>query len=244
MTAAWLSSAALTAKPRGASQVSDGGGVDRDAEQARRPGGVHLHDAGRMRSRIVVDDPGRDPGSGDFGDERRGTIRGDARQVGRDPLLVAHRRLGAQAQAACRVAHGRSVEDGRLEDDPGRRVGDLGVGPAHDPGEADRSLTVRDHEHPLVEPPLEVVDGDQRLPVSRPADDDPATGDAIRVVRVHRLTELVHHVVRDVHDRRDGPHPGRHQAVGHPGRRLRLTDAVEVARGEPRAQLGVADLDR
>ena len=54
-------------------------------------------------------------------------------------------------------------------------------------------------------------------PRPRATDDDAAVRDRVGVIRVHRLTELVHDVVRHVHDRRDGAHAGGQQAALHPG---------------------------
>ena len=54
----------------------------------------------------------------------------------------------------------------------------------------------------LVQGPLLVVDRLERLAVAAAAHHDPSVRDAIRVIRVHRLAQLVHHVVRDVHHRR------------------------------------------
>ena len=104
-------------------------------------------------------------------------------------------------------------------------------------------LAVGDHEHPLVQLPLEVVDRQQPLPRSPAAHDDLAAGDRIGVVGVHRLPELVHDVVRDVHDRADRAHAGRDQPALHPLRRWAVGDAVEPARREARVELGLLDPD-
>ena len=58
---------------------------------------------------------------------------------------------------------------------------------------------------------------------------------------MHRLTELVHHVVGHVDHRADRPHPGRHQAPLHPVRRRSIGDLGEPARREPRAEIPVLD---
>ena len=101
--------------------------------------------AARPSPHVAVAAPGRcrrsprHPGAGDLRDQPRRAVRGEPRQVVPDPLLVAQAGLGAEPEPARRVPDRRPMEDGRLEDDPGRRVADLGARPAHDPGQADGS---------------------------------------------------------------------------------------------------------
>ena len=186
---------------------------------------------------VVVDDATRDACAGDLRNEPRGAVDRVPREVVTDPLLVAHARLGAEAKAAGRVADRRPVEDRRFEDDPRRPLPHLGRGAAHDPGKADRPLAIGDDEHLVVELALDVIDRHQCLPLARPADDDLASGNRVGVIGMHRLAELMHHVVRDVHHRADRPHPGRDQPALHPVRRRSVRHAVEPARREPWIEL-------
>ena len=95
----------------------------------------------------------------------------------------------------------------------------------------------------LVELALDVIDRHQSFPRARPADDDLASGDRVGVIGMHRLPELVHHVVRDVHHRADRPHPGRDQPALHPVRRRSVRHALEPARREPWIEIGFLDAD-
>ena len=90
---------------------------------------------------------------------------------------------------------------------------------------------------------LDVVERRQGLPRCRPPHHD-RTREARRVVGVQGLAQLEHHVVGDVHDQRDRPHPGAEQAPLHPprGRGLRV-DAVHAAGDEARAPV-VGEGDR
>jgi hypothetical protein len=156
-------------------------------------------------------------------------------------LLVAHAGLRAQAEPTSSVADRRATEDGRLEDDAPGRIGHLGRCAAHDARQADRALPVGDDEHPLVQAPLDVVDRLQRLAGTRPTHDDLSGGDRIRVVGMLWLSELVHHVVRDVHHRADRAHSRRDEPALHPVRRRPVVDVIEPQRGEARAEPGLLD---
>ena len=207
------------AEPERLEQLANAPGVELHAEQPAHPRDVDRDPARRLRLGVVVDDAARDPRAGDLRNQPRGAVDRVAREVVTDPLLVAHARLGAEAEAAGRVADRRPVEDRRFEDDPRRPLPHLGRGAAHDPGKADRPLAIGDDEHLLVELALDVIDRHQSFPRARPADDDLASGNRVGVIGMHRLPELVHHVVRDVHHRADRPHPGRDQPALHPVRR-------------------------
>ena len=67
--------------------------------------------------------------------------------------------------------------------------------------------------------------------------------EAIGVVRMERLAELEHHIVRDVDRVVDRSHPGRDQSVLHPLRRWSDGHVLEVRRTEPPAPVGILDPD-
>ena len=141
----------------------------------------------------------------------------------------------------CRPRDRHGVEMGGLEDDLARRIGDLQLCRAHDAGEADDSAAlcavagIGDEEVLRVECPRRVVQRHERLPRSRPAHGE-GRRELLRVIRVERLAELKHHVVRDVHREADRPHPGLEQAAGHPERGARRrVDARDGERGEAAA---------
>ena len=139
-----------------------------------------------------------------------------------------------------------------FEPDPGGRlhqhargvVGDLGDLPAHDPGDPARPLGVADQRHVGVEGPLDVVEGDHRLPRLRAPDHDAPAANLVQVEGVERLGSGQHHVVGDVDDVRDRALAGGRQALLEPDGRLPHLHALEHAPGEPQADVGVGDLDR
>ena len=85
--------------------------------------------------RVRVDDPGRDRAAGPRLDEPGAAVGAEPRQPVLLALLEAEARLGPQGVAERRPADAHRVEDGRLDDDVGGRVRDLGRGTAHDPGD-------------------------------------------------------------------------------------------------------------
>ena len=105
------------------------------------------------------------------------------------------------------------LEVRRLEQDVGRRLADLRLLAAHDPGERDRALAVGDHQVGRLELPVDAVERAQRLARPRAPHDDPLAGERREVEGVERVAEREHDVVRDVDDVRDRPHPGRERAA-------------------------------
>ncbi len=119
-----------------------------------------------------------------------------------------------------------------------RGVADLGRRPTHDPGQAEHAAAgscgrVGDQQVLGVQGTVDVVERREALARRGPAHHD-RRRDLGQVVRVERLPEVEHHVVRDVDRQRDGPHAGALEAVLHPGRRGRgRVDAAHDPRHEP-----------
>ena len=117
------------------------------------------------------------------------------------------------------------------------------------PATADRARRVGDQQHVGGELALDVVERLEPLPGAsrgarrswrRPS----APGvDRRRVERVDRLAELEHHVVRGVDDVRDRALAGGEEAHLDAVRRRADGHAAHPAADEPRAQVGVADVD-
>ena len=145
--------------------------------------------------------------------------------------------------ALAAAQHRQRLEVRRLEHHRRRRVGDLGVLAAHHAGETDRPLGVGDHEVVGSELAACAVERDELLPGARAADDDPAAGERLSVVRVQRAAEREHHVVRDVDDVRDRAHPRADQPCLQPRRRLADRHVAQNARDEARARFEVVDRD-
>ncbi len=113
---------------------------------------------------------------------------------------------------------------------------DLGVGAAHDPGEADRPSRIGDEQRLGVEVADDVVERLEALARPREPDDDPAVADRRGVERVDRLAELEHHVVARVDDVADRALAGGQEAHLDPVRRRPDRHAAHPAADEARAQ--------
>ena len=156
--------------------------------------------------------PGRDGAAGPGLDEPRAPIGAESCESVLLALLEPEARLRTQAVAEGRPTDAHRVEDRRLDDDVGRRVGDLGSGAAHDPGDRQWSGGIGDEERLGIERTLDVVEGLEPFTVAREADDQACVVDGGSVERVDRLAELQRQVVAHVDDVADGPLAGRDQA--------------------------------
>ena len=170
---------------------------------------LHAHAQRRARRQVAadVDRARRHARAADLDEQPRGGARGDRRQVRVDALLPAVRGLRAQAERL-RCAQDLSAREvGRLEHDRRRALADLGVGAAHDAGDA---LTA-----PSASAITSIDGSSARSCPSSVRSVSPARARRARqacaaharvVVGVHRAAEVVHDVVRDVDDVRDRAH--------------------------------------
>ena len=87
-------------------------------------------------------------------------VRSAPSRASRCSWPFSKRRLASERRrvAERRAADADRVEDGRLDDDVGRRVGDLGRGAAHDAGDPERSRRVGDEQRVRVELAIDVVE--------------------------------------------------------------------------------------
>ena len=106
----------------------------------RRPeGDVRERRLGRVR----IDDARRDLATRPLGDEAGRPVGADPREAELLALLEAQAGLGPQGVAEGRPADADRVEDGRLDDDVGGPLPDLGGGAAHDAGDPERTALGR-----------------------------------------------------------------------------------------------------
>ena len=103
-------------------------------------------------------------------------------------------------------------------------------------------LGVADEQVVGRERPLDAVERRHPLAASASRTTRPRPGEPVEVERVQRLAPLEQHVVRDVDDVRDRPHPGEHEPPRHPGGRLPHRHPDAPSR-EPRAAIGRLDRD-
>ena len=160
-------------------------------------------------------------------------------RCGIDALLPAVRSLGAQRMALGAPENPDRLEVRRLEEHVRRLLRHLGVEPAHDPGEGDCALGVRDHEVGRVELSRIAVEGRELLAVPRTANDDAPAGERVEIEDVQWIAERVHDVVRHVDDVRDRPHARRHEPRLEPERRgrdhARRGRGARCSAGSPRS---------
>jgi hypothetical protein len=121
-------------------------------------------------------DRARQLGAGEVDQKPAGEHRGRLCRIRVDTLLPLVRALGAQREALRRAKDADRLEVRRLEQDLGRRVGDLGLEPAHDRSERDRLLPVRDQQVAREELTQRAVERAERLSLARSAHHDPSAG--------------------------------------------------------------------
>ncbi len=172
--------------------------------------------------------------AGQVQDQAGSVLDGGTRQRRVDAALEAMAGIGMQAQLAA-TAHdrgGREVR--RLQEHGGGVIGDTGVEAAHQASQRDRAIGVGDDQEAVVQRGIAAVQQFQRFAGTRTAHADAALQGA-QVEGVHRLAQLQHHVLGDIHQQRHRAHATATQALGHPQRSGRarvdaLDDATDVTR--------------
>ena len=175
-------------------------------------------------------------------DQLRRELRGLLREVRVDAFLPTRRSLGPQAQPLGGTEDRVRLEVRGLQQDARRAVADLALLAAHDSGQRDGTVGVRDHQVVRFEVAVDPVERLQLLAGTRAADNDPAAGQLGEVERVQRVAEGEHRVVGDVDDVRDRPHPCRQQSCLEPDRRRPARDVAEEPADVTRAAFEVVDL--
>ena len=102
---------------------------------------------------------------------------------------------------------------------------------------------IGDHEPLRVEVPALSVEGGEGLPRARPARRDAVAAHGVVVEGVDRLSRFEHHMVRDVHQVVDRPHPGGGQPLLHPAGRRAEFDILDQRQREAAAEIRILDLD-
>ena len=202
-----------------------------------------IGDDGPLREvALHVDVP--DPlGAGRLDDQLRRELRRLVGEVRVDAFLPAVRALGPQAEALGSAVDPGRLEVRRLEEHLGRRLADLGLLAAHDPGDRDRPLGVRDHEVALLQLALDPVERLDHLRGPRTPDDDLSARERLDVEGVERVPQCEHDVVRRVDDVRDRAHARVEQARLQPDRRLADLHVAEEPPDVAGTALEVVDRD-
>ena len=171
-----------------------------------RQAAVHVRAAGEL-------------GPGEIDDHPAGEHRCGLGEIRVDALLPAVRALGAEAEPLRGLQHADRLEVRRLQQHLGRRLDDLAVGAAHDRGQRNRLLAVRDEQVALVDAAHRSVERLHLLTGPRMPNDDAPSGELRAVECVQRAPVHVHDVVRHVDDVRDRSHPGGMEPRSQPHRR-------------------------
>ena len=164
-----------------------------------------------------------------------------------DAALEPVRRVAREVVTARASGDRRRIEERGFEKDVGGIELSLGRVAAHDAGQSDRAARISDAKHRKarqIDADRLLVEERERFARTTVAHVDPAL-ELGHIVDVQRTTELEHHVVGDVDQRRDRSLPGSCETIFHPCRcrRLRVNVADDAA-GESSAGFRCADGDR
>ena len=160
-----------------------------------------------------------------------------------DALLPPIRPVGTQPKPLGALQDRDGLEVRRLEQDVGRRVGDLRVLAAHDSRKRDGTLRIGDHEVARAEAARRAVERAELLALPRPANDDSFATEPLEVEGVQRVSERMHDVVRHIDDVRDRANAGADEPRLQPGRRRSDSHVAEEPADVPRAPLEILDRD-
>ena len=157
--------------------------------------------------------------------------------------LEPDRRFRLQPEPLARAAHRRRLEAGALERDP-RRARARSPSRARPSRRQAPRLATQSAMTSISGSSARVDAVERRRDVRPPgaADHQRPAVETIEIERVHRLPELEHHVVGDVHDVADRPHAGRLETFRQPARR-RPDRHLEHLRAVARAELAVFEAD-
>lgn len=166
-----------------------------------------------------------------------------ARQLRIHTTLEAVRRVGVQAIGAGLAGNGDAVEEGAFQEQIAGIVAHTAVLTAHHAGDGQRAAMISDDQSIGTQADFLAVEQHQLLALfSHPHAN--AAIDFGEVEGVHRLAELEHHVVGDVHRCIDAANIGTTQALDHPQRgRARQVNVTYNATEVTRARLGRKHLD-
>jgi hypothetical protein len=208
------------------------GALGAEAHLARRGGpGMHIDpSAGQPPARHLHQQPGR-------------AVRRTRDALRIHAALEAIGGLGAESQCLRAGAHPRRVEVRAFDENACGLRRHLGRFPAHDPGDADGTRSVRDHQLAGGQLPLDAVQRHQRLAGRGRARVHLAGGNRVEVIGMERLAAFEEDEVGDVDDVVARPRSHELQADRQPERRGGDRDPFHDAGDETGASLQVVDHD-
>eukprot|EP01022_Parablepharisma_sp_SALTPOND_P031134 TRINITY_DN785_c0_g5_i1.p2 TRINITY_DN785_c0_g5~~TRINITY_DN785_c0_g5_i1.p2 ORF type:complete len:1059 (-),score=367.39 TRINITY_DN785_c0_g5_i1:4151-7327(-) len=161
-----------------------------------------------------------------------------------DTALEAMRRIGREVVATGTALDRLREPEGGFQIDIGGLQRDGGGIATHDAGQGFDFLVVRDHTDPLIDFDGVAVEELQGFTLAAPAHIQAAV-DLVEIEHVRGTTQFQHHIVGDVHQRRDRALAAALQALLHPLRRGCLgIEATNDAASETAAQVGRGNTHR
>ena len=154
-----------------------------------------------------------------------------------DALFVMAGGIGVLAQTAGGLADVVAGELGAFKQQLGGAVLDLAVQAAHNTGQRHGLGAVADDKVVGGQGELFFVQGGDLLAVLGAAHDDLAAFQRVHIKGVHRLTDLQHDIVGDVHNVGNAAQPAQGQPAAHPARGLAGGDVVHIVADVARAQV-------
>ena len=155
-----------------------------------------------------------------------------------DALLVMAGSVGVLTQTAGGLADVVTGELGAFKQQLGGAVLDFAVQTAHNTGQRHGLGAVADDKVIGGQGELFFVQGGDLLAVLGTAHDDLAAFQRVHIKGVHRLTDLQHDIVGNVHNVGDAAQPAQCQPAAHPARRLAGGDVVNIMSDVARAKVG------
>ena len=215
-----------------------------DTRQRIHAIGADLHAGGVYRLGVVVGDAGDHLPAGHLGDQQGCPFEGVDGHLGVGALLEDAGGLGAQSVAGAAAADMAGVEVGGFQEDGGGLLADAGMLAAEHAGHAEGlAVAVADHEVLGVEMAFHPVERDEGCALGQGLHADASPANPVEVEGVQGLSQLVQHVVGDIHHVVDGTLPDGGQGTAQPLGRRAYVDPVDGKPGVAGAGPRILDGD-
>ena len=193
-----------------------------DPQDAGRVGRIELDHPLRLSSRVQVTDDRDDSATAQLRHQVSRPRRRLHRHLRVHPSPKPLARFALQPQQAGGAANVEEIEVRCLQENIGRGFGDLALQSSHHATDSHGAAPIGDEQHLIVEGAQLAIECRHLLAGPGAAHDNRRQviarlgSQGVIVEGVQRLPQLQHHVVGDVHDVADGPHPGQAQSHLHP----------------------------
>ena len=158
-------------------------------------------------------------------------------------LFKAGRRIGGLTERAGRLTDIVARKLCSFKEDICSRILDFGVQTAHDTCQRNRLVTVTDDEVFGGELEFLFIERNDRFAFLCTADNDLGVFQIVQIKRVHRLSEFLENIVRDIDNIGNCVDADKRQSSSHPCRRRLDLDIGNIVRDIARAEIGRFDCD-